>query len=286
MYSVGYRYFYFTLRQWCIVHVPVRHTISNSLIPRQAGVIPMPTGSHYQAKAFCSATLSGRRQPQNPCPSTLYQSDHLYMVAVWKPVQGITKYKRSLISSNWGTDIVNLRIVSYRINMQVAQIVEKSIGWSGDVWVSSPICFAQFRAIFPVRNFRVVHRARTERKFILFWYFLYSVSLVVLAIWRTAWFVITVWYNLLSNRWKISCSSTSVEYTQMERKSEKNTHKTSWFKNNELVFMAGFELASSGSKSNPPIIQVMFKLPFDVNCRTGMYCTWWQPAPKYRYVLQ
>ena len=40
-------YFSFALRQ-CIVHVPGRHKITNPLIPKQAGVIPTPTGSHYE----------------------------------------------------------------------------------------------------------------------------------------------------------------------------------------------------------------------------------------------
>ena len=44
---VGYCYFYFALRQ-CDVHVPVRHKITNPLIPQQAGVISMPAGSQYQ----------------------------------------------------------------------------------------------------------------------------------------------------------------------------------------------------------------------------------------------
>ena len=62
-------FLYFALRQY-IVHVSVRRKIINSPIPQQAGVIPMPTGSHsyIDTKVLCSATtLSGRPQPQNPC---------------------------------------------------------------------------------------------------------------------------------------------------------------------------------------------------------------------------
>ena len=39
--------FYFALRQ-CIVHVPVRHKITNLLMPHDAGIIPVSAGSHYQ----------------------------------------------------------------------------------------------------------------------------------------------------------------------------------------------------------------------------------------------
>ena len=35
------------------VHVPVRRKITNPLIPQQAGVIPMPTGSHYHGLVLC-----------------------------------------------------------------------------------------------------------------------------------------------------------------------------------------------------------------------------------------
>ena len=45
-------FFYCALRQ-CVAHVPVRHKITNPLIPQQAGVIPMPTGSHYQGLVLC-----------------------------------------------------------------------------------------------------------------------------------------------------------------------------------------------------------------------------------------
>ena len=44
---VDYCYFYFALRQ-CDIHVAVCHEVINPLIPQQADVIPMPTGSHDQ----------------------------------------------------------------------------------------------------------------------------------------------------------------------------------------------------------------------------------------------
>ena len=61
-YSVGYCYSCVALRQRD-VHVPARHKITNPLIPQQAAVIPMPTGSH-SSKVLSFATLSRRRQPQ------------------------------------------------------------------------------------------------------------------------------------------------------------------------------------------------------------------------------
>ena len=61
VYFVGYCYFVFPADN---VTYAFRHEITNPLIPQEAAVIPMPTGSHYHTKVLCSATLSGRRQPQ------------------------------------------------------------------------------------------------------------------------------------------------------------------------------------------------------------------------------
>ena len=65
---VGYCYFYFALRQ-CDVHVPVRHKITNPLIPQQAGASPMPTGRHYQGLVL--RYIERAASAANPC--TRYQ---------------------------------------------------------------------------------------------------------------------------------------------------------------------------------------------------------------------
>ena len=75
VYLVGCCYFYFTLRQ-CDVHVPVCHKATNTLIPQQAGVIPIPTGSHYQGLVL--RYIERAASATNPC---IYCIPGIYLVA-------------------------------------------------------------------------------------------------------------------------------------------------------------------------------------------------------------
>ena len=45
---------------------------TNPLIPQRAGVIPMPTGSHYIIPRFCASLIHGARGPSRKTLACIY----------------------------------------------------------------------------------------------------------------------------------------------------------------------------------------------------------------------